>query len=259
MSVQGHTARFCITNSMRVAGTTVTASSAVTSLPAANITNPWRTKVWRATGKSDEYVQFTLPSAQPVTQVAIFNHNLTSAATVTILAATNSSFSPTAVTTSGLTYNSGVLLHHFATTQSYQYWRIRVQDSGNSNNVELGFAFLGTHVDFDYRPGFSLKPIHPAIVKRSWDNQKTTYQKSQYRAVGFNIGDAQDISKLDNIIDTIGYGKNFVLILDPGNNAFDEITDGYWRFTFYGSLSSWENEHRIRGVFNTPVGFEEAT
>lgn len=254
-----HTARFCYSNALQLSGVGITASSQGTTTPDDNVTHPWRTKKWQATGNSDEYVQFNLPAAKEVQQVALFNHNFTSAATVTILAATNSAFSPTAVTTSGLTFNSNVLLHAFANGQTYQYWRVRIQDSTNAANVSLGFAYMGPFKEFDYRPGMQYNVIDPSPVVRSWDNQKARYQKTKYRAVGFQIGDHLDIEDLQNIIETVGLGKDFVLMLDPQNNSFDNITDGLWRFTMYGSLVSWEQNHRMRGVFNTPVGFEEAT
>lgn len=260
MAVSGaHVARFCYSNVLKLSGVSISSSSQATTKPDDNVTHPWRTKVWQAAGKTDEYVQFDLPAAKTVQQVALFNHNFTSSATVTILGATNSSFSPTAVTTSGLTFNNNVLLHTFPNAQSYQYWRIRIQDPTNSENPSLGYAFMGAYKDFDYRAGFEYRVIDPSTVVKSWDNQKTKYEKTKYRAVGFQIGDHLDIKDLQNIVETVGFGTDFVLMLDPKNNSFDNVADGYWRFSMYGSLVSWDHSHRMRGVFNTPVGFEEAT
>lgn len=254
-----YTARFCYSNVLQLAEVSISSSSEVISLPNTNITHPWRTKLWGATGKTDEYIQFKLPVAKDVQQIALFNHNFTVAATVTILGATNTSFSPIAVTTTGLTFNKDVLLHSFATPQNYQFWRIRIEDSSNSANVSLGFAFMGAFKEFDYRAGFQYKVIDPVTIVRSYDNQKAVYNKTKFRAVGFNIGDHINIQELQNIIDTVGFNKDFVLMLDPHNNSFDNTTDGLWRFTMYGALTSWDHTHRMRGVFNVPVGFEEAT
>jgi hypothetical protein len=253
-------ARFCYHNVLTLSGVAITSSSQSTSLPDDNVINALRTKVWEATGKNDEYVQFNLPSVKKVQQVAIINHNFTAGATVTILAATNSDFSPTAVTTAALTVNTefGLALHSFATEQTYQYWRIRVQDSGNSNSVQIGFASMGPYTELDYRPGFRLRVVDPSRVVHSMDGQKAIFSRTKYKMVEFLIGDAQDVEDLEDIITEVGIGKDFVLILDPNNNKFDNITDGLWRFTLYGTLAGWDMSHRMKGVFNVSAVFEEA-
>jgi hypothetical protein len=252
-----HTARFCYSNVLTTGAVSITSSSDTTSLPDDNVTHPWRTKVWRATNNSLEWVQFNLPSAQAVQQVAIFNHNFTAGATVTLLGATNADFSPTALTTP-LTNNATSILHNYSSPETYQYWRLQIEDSTNADNVEVGFAFLGEYVEFDYRPGFRYQVIDPSESVFSDGGQRASYVKDKYRAVGFNLGDHDTLNDLENIIQTVGFNTDFVLMLDPDGVAFDNIPDGLYRFTLYGSLVNWEHDHRMAGVFNTPVGFEEA-
>lgn len=80
----------------------LSASSSVGTLPVTNLADYRPTIVWRATGRTAEYVQADLGSTQFVQSVIAWNHNWTNASTIRLRVSNNSDMSSP-------TYDSGTV------------------------------------------------------------------------------------------------------------------------------------------------------
>lgn len=120
------------------------------------------TRYGRTLGDASEYIQFTYASTIDVDYVYISNTNITTGATVKIQAnATDVWTSPSV--DQALTYDSDNLyfIHSFATTQTYQYWRIVVEDSTNPDTfIQIAYVFLGSKL---VMPGMNPDAIIPLL------------------------------------------------------------------------------------------------
>lgn len=131
---------------------TMTPSSENVAYPKANIYDTYGTQVFKFTGYTDENIVFDAGSGNTIqfNSMAIVNHNLTSAATITIQGnATDSwgtpSFSKTVTWREYMTYD------FFASTSNYRYARLRVQDATNTVPIQIGYIMLGVYIQM---PGF---------------------------------------------------------------------------------------------------------
>lgn len=92
------------------------------------------------TGKADEDVVADMGAAAKASAVALFGHNLTAGATVTLEGNDSDSWASPALSVS---VPAGVPVVHFE-ERAYRYWRLRLQDPLNPSNLELGVWYLGT-------------------------------------------------------------------------------------------------------------------
>jgi hypothetical protein len=97
---------------------------------------------WKATGNVEEYVVIDLQSAKAISGFALFNHNFTSSATITLEANTSNSWGAPAFTKT-LTWSTYYVWTYFV-EQTYRYWRIVIEDAGNANDIEVGELYIGT-------------------------------------------------------------------------------------------------------------------
>ncbi len=138
---------------------TVTAASAVASLPAANVQEQEPTKVWRSGGLASQYLVFDLGSSvtRAINAAGIGAHNLTSAATIRVRGATsipNLTAAPgTDSTAIGAWPSSGkhsdrnwpheLSLVRWTNNTAYRYWRIDFTDAANPDGYfDVGRVML---------------------------------------------------------------------------------------------------------------------
>lgn len=130
---------------------TVTVNTAVTTMPGTHILNDNRNKVWRTTGTIGTSV-IDLGAAYAVNGVGFISSNMGTSGTFTVQANSADSWGAPAYNSGGTnpyddTY-TGVILHYPASLQTYRYWRIILNNPGQSY-VELGALWLGTYVAFE--------------------------------------------------------------------------------------------------------------
>ncbi len=102
---------------------------------------------WRSSSlETPSFLTIDLGSAKNVKAVCIFNHNITSGATVLRLLANTSDSWGSPPFTLNLTHATGPILAYL--DQTYQFWRVEVTDSGNSDPyIEIGELFLGDYFE----------------------------------------------------------------------------------------------------------------
>ena len=171
--------------------TTLTASSTASGSAVANLQSDFVAKTWQATGKTDENVVFDLGSAKNTKVAGIFGHNFTSAATVTLQAnATDSWGAPTysqALTVEVDALSDVIPKIVFFLDQTYRYWRIRIQDTGNANNVEMGRVWLGSYFQptYNFNSGFRVDVVKPDFVERPDIGGPYGAKRPSYEVISF--------------------------------------------------------------------------
>jgi hypothetical protein len=103
-----------------------------------------------------------LGSAQAVDVVALCDHNLTAAGTISIAGHTVDSWGAPSLSES-ITYQAGDVLRYLTTaSRTYRYWRLSLTDTANGDGyLRIGELFLGSYVAFSlgFAPEWNRKSI----------------------------------------------------------------------------------------------------
>ena len=215
-------ARFLHT--MKFDTATITSSSEVTGLPDDNAVQAFVARVWRTTGDTAEWIKFDLGSAKKITMVAIFGHNLTSGATVTIEAHTSDSWTTPAYSAT-ITWHAQALVKFL--DQTYRWWRITFADAANTDGyIEIGRICAGEYVepDVNVSEDVTRTVADPSNAEEAEGRQGWYYEKPQYRtmAVKFTgIARAQQ-DQLETMFEEVGNTRPLVFALDPDNYPADD-------------------------------------
>jgi hypothetical protein len=219
--------------SNRVDTATITASSEVASLPASNVAQLWKSKVWRTTGYASEWIKFNFGAAAAVRALALVGHNFTSGATVKIQAnATDVWTSPSIDVT--LAYNAANLVYLWSSDQSFQYWRITIVDASNpAGYLEVGRVFLGQTATPDRSfARWSREPVDPTVITRSYDGAESFDRRTAYDLLTFEFKLVLT-STFDALAAAVGLKTYFFVIADYDNAL---RTDGRHDLTKYCRL-----------------------
>lgn len=210
-----------------VSATTLTASSEVATLPVENVLYELRTKVWRSTNDTDENIVADLGSAKSVTAAIFVNHNWTSGGTYTLQAHTSDSWGAPAYS-QALTHHADVIIFHLS--QTYRYWRIRIQDGSNPDGyVELGRWFLGTYVEpsANFRYDWTEDVIDTSVIRMTRASAEQISAKPMYRLFGISFTHSTtDFDNVKAIVDAKGTSNRMFIAFDWDNEPND--------YTIYG-------------------------
>lgn len=220
---------------------TVTASSAVVTLPGTNAANPNRRKLWRATGSSSETWTIDMGAAYDVNALGLISSNLGTTGTVSLLGNTADSWGAPAFTSSDFTpYDqtfTGVLLFYFP-TKNYRYWRIVLEDPDNSSTIQAGVAWLGTwaKMERNFAFGWDLEQVDLSHVDYATDGTPYTDELSSFKQVTLSFGfltEGWALGTLARTLQRIGIKKDIILALFPESDASptsERATNLYGRF-----------------------------
>ena len=135
----------------------------------------------RSVGCGEVTVLHTFTTATDVDYVFIIGHNITASATVTIQGNDTNVWTAPAVEETMLIVGDG-LYYEFSTTESYQYWRIVVNDATNPDGyVEISTTYLGGFLELaKMEPGVKLPQKTNAIVTETEGMQVFGSIKKKY-------------------------------------------------------------------------------
>jgi hypothetical protein len=193
-------------------GGTLTDSSEASGYAGTNTQQRWPTRVWRSTGITSEWIKVNLGSAKAIQALVLHDHNLTAGATVTLQGnATDSWGAPSynqALTWAVAGDGPYTTFCYFpASTQTYQWWRLTVADTGNTAGyLSVGRIFLGPYTGLT-RTYKSRKSSYedPSVVETSIGGQKTSFQLTRYRTWQYDLPNiASDKSTLLGILKVVG-------------------------------------------------------
>lgn len=144
---------------------TITASSENQSRPASNLVSRNKNPYYESMSDSVNIV-FDCGSAQSFNYIILQNKDVTNSATITIQAnATDVWTSPSV--SQVLTWDSDIISYFWSSNQSYQYIRLVISDSGNTE-IELYEMYMG------------LKLAMPSFIRPS-HNQPTQFNDTKFR------------------------------------------------------------------------------
>ena len=202
---------------------TITASTYIGDLTAANIVNDLLGWAWRSTSTT-AWVKFNLGQARLLTQVSLFGCNFTALAYVYVQAnATDVWTSPSYSAAVPVVVNSdGVALRQLTLflSQTYQWWRISITDTTNTAGyLQIGRVKAGQFYEFprNMSDGFGITKTDPSEgIERpgtltQW-RQRTPYRRAE---LSFAHLGATQAAKMNAIVDKVGRHKPLVLCLDP--------------------------------------------
>lgn len=168
---------------------TWTSNSENPTLPAVNLGNANRRRVWRSNATvTGEWAKVNLGAAYQVGGVAIVDGNLTTAAEVGFQANSTDSFAPPAMESLFTPWSApytGVVVKFFGDTQNYQWWRVGLSDSGNGDGyLEAGVIVLGEVLEFDSPPQlWDYTPVDPSAVGYSEGGTPYTLERTPYTRI----------------------------------------------------------------------------
>ena len=204
------------------------ASSTASGLPYTNVKDVLVRKVYRTTGKANEWVRLRASGgATSINYIGIFNHNLTKNASVLWQGNSTSNFASGPALSTALSVVTDAqgnvipkISNFYAALQSYPHWRLYIKDNGNaSSTLEIGRIFAGryTQPTRNIRDEFQIRWIDPSrrmmtAGRQGYTNLRTKYQEFE---VGHGDVNEEQIDTMYGIFNEVGKHTAFVFALDP--------------------------------------------
>lgn len=97
--------------------------------------------------ESPNTITIDLGAAKTIDSIALYDHNFTSGATITLKGNTSDSWSSPAFSET-IAYNANKILQFLASAQTYQFWQIQITDTANPDNyIEIGTLGLYEYME----------------------------------------------------------------------------------------------------------------
>jgi hypothetical protein len=133
-----------------ISAATLTVSSEDANYPKANIKALPVAQTFRTTGDTAESVLMDFGAPVAINFFALINHNLTSAATITLKAGTTSGVTNF---TQVITWAAETTFKKLAGTETYRYWKLELADAANPDAyIEIGYLVLAVCTAFTFGP-----------------------------------------------------------------------------------------------------------
>jgi hypothetical protein len=142
----------------------------------------------------------------------------------------------------------------FATTQTYRYARIYIQDIDNPDGyIEVGRAWGGCSFRprIGFSPKYTLKPTDPSRMTESEGGQISTIDKPQFdtRDYQFDLvtGETLDnIRDFETMFDSRGTSKELWILEMPTSSSVNEFTDPH-NNSYYCHFASYAGYKHMAG------------
>lgn len=223
--------------------TVVTASSSSSLFPVSNLKHQFRSKRWRSTDVTSEWVKFDMLTSEPVDSVVILwpkedGIKLSDSAVVKVQAnATNVWTSPAVDETLTIDNTYSIASHYFTSDQSYRYWRVVVEDPGNPwGYLELGVVWIGKSLSIqNAQNGFSYRLLDRSkVTTTDFGHQYVDeYPQSAQLELNYAYLDYDDVQELENAYRVNGNRLPVFVTIDESETALDKN-----HFAIYGKFAS---------------------
>ena len=198
---------------------TITSSSEVSGLPDDNAVHDFVAKKWRTTADTGQWIKFDMATATKIKMLAIFGHNLTSGAAVTLQGNATDSWGPPSYT-KALTWNEKAIVEFI--DETYRWWRITIEDGSNPDGyIEIGRICAGEYIEPDVNVNEEVQKriVDPSFIQESEGRQGYAVEKNAYRTYDVmftGIARAQQ-DQLETIFRAVKNIYPLVFALDPDN------------------------------------------
>lgn len=223
---------------------TISASGALSALPASRMQDAQRTRVCRISGATTQ-IDLTFSSsvtARALALTGLGDSSFTGLSTFTVKASTSALGSTDQLSWTVATDDGGVdtvLMQagaFFDANVTARYWRINLTATGVTN-LEIGQVYLGQALALDDPPEYPLTRGFDSrhLVRRTYAGSFLTYERPSKRRVairfGSATGEAEMVDDLERIFQRRG-GHQVLWVQDPG-----DASNGY-KSMIVGNLTS---------------------
>lgn len=243
-----------------LASATISSSSDGTSNTDDNAVDNRLGKVWRTDSDTLEWIKWDLVVSRAVNCVGIFNHNLTSSATVTFEGnATDVWTSPTVDETLTVATNADSVviprICHFFTSDTLRYWRLLIDDPTNPDGyIQIGRIMFGTYYETtrDMSDDFRVEVLDPSTGDRNPGevpilDEDEDAQKFRRIRTSFEIISQTESDKWGAIFDKIGQSRPAMISWTPATRPTKDSAYTYL-LTPLGLAHQFVNNYSIASL-----------
>lgn len=242
----------------------LTASTEDSNFPVSNLRAHFTEKVWRSTADT-AILDIDLKTEEEIDSFAMvwdpeLEVKLSDAAVIKLQANATPDFtSPAVDVTLSIDDDTETALHFFSTAQSYRYWRLDIDDTGNPwGYIEVPKLFLGEKMALTKVPqtGFSMNTQDPSKKTVSLYGHEYNDIYPQKKSVSFEL---IHLPKADSEILWNSYGRAgtvrpILCVID----SEEEVLDKY-RHTIYGRYDvTMSQNHIVRELFGVTLEIKES-
>ena len=204
----------------------VAANSEVSGLPASNVVDTLIRKTYRTRDRDSEWITFDAGSDVDVNCVFIGRHNLTKDAVITWEGDDSSLFAnpplstriPVVVDLAEMVVPK--LTYFYGTTQTYRYWRLRIEDMGNqTRNLEIGRVMAGVYYEpeRDLLENYTIEHRDPSRMTRIAGRHGYANVRPRYMRLQYNLFDLSEDGwdELYGIYQEVGRYRAFLMAINP--------------------------------------------
>ncbi len=243
--------RLMNTNYCSLDTTVVTANAEDPLFPVSNLKHPFRSKRFRSTDVDETRVVFDMITTEEIDSCVILwskedGVRLSDSAVIKLQAnATDEWSDPSVDVTLTLSEVYEIASHYFTTDQSYRYWSILVEDSGNPfEYIELGVVWLGKSIDIENAQngfGYDLIDRSKTVVNDFGHAYTDEYPILQSIEFNYDFLDYSAIQNLENAFRENGSSSPVMVIVDAEEDVFDKD-----HYAVYGRMKANFSETHIR-------------
>lgn len=149
-----------------------------------------------------------LGSAQAIKALILFDHNFTSAATITLEGNSANAWGSPAFS-EAVTWTTDKILHYLSATKTYQYWRISITDAANTDlYIEVGEIFLGAYLEpaanFSYGHGRDTSLLFQQESNKYGVKKSLYFNKQKSIKLPFKMITLADADNLETMVEALG-------------------------------------------------------
>ena len=171
-------------------------------------------------------INIDLGSAKEIKALVIYDHNLSSTATITLKGVEPTIFSES------VTWASGKILHYLSAATTKRYWQLQITDDANTDlYIDIGELFLGSYMELskNYSIGFSkgFELLYDSNVTPYGVMKKRFYNRQRTFTYDFKLIATADMTLLDTMIDSLAVRSTGVLSPFWFNDDSDTVANNW--------------------------------
>lgn len=192
-------------------------------------------------------INIDLETATEVKVLVIFDHNLTSAATITLKGVEPTLFNE------AVPWVDDKIIHYLSVATTKRYWHLEITDAANPDGyIDIGEIFLGSYMELSktYSMGFSkgFELLYDSNRTPYGVTKKRFYNRQRSFTYNFNLLVVADITLLEAMIDSIASRSTGQLLSFWFNDNADIPVQ-----TWMVDVSAIPEDHRVVEYYTTSL------
>jgi hypothetical protein len=196
----------------------IESSSETTNYPDTNTQHRWKSRPWRSTDVSAEYIRTDGGSSLSAAGFFIFAHNVTSSGTVMVKGSDDNWASTPFEQV--MTRTGDLFVYIPSVPVEYDDLGFFFSDVTNTDGyIEIGRIWFGEYWEptIGYSPTMLERMIDPSSVMTSSGGQKSILEKEKYKVWDMVFECITDALGFNSFFDSVGNSREFVILKKPKN------------------------------------------